>query len=175
MCQMATALSEFWNDLMNFLKGLNNADPATYLISLFVFSFSAAVVLPIPVETAVALAPEGIPIAAVAIVSGLGKGLGAMTVFFLGTTIEKTILRYTQWGWFRWILDKSEVFVRRFGYPAIYIIMSIPLMVDTVPLYLFSLLNKEGKLLNIWYFTLVNVLAGFTRAMIVLLLRSYFI
>jgi len=172
---MASALGTVWNDLMDFLYGLNHADPATYLLSLFFFSFIAAVVLPIPVEVAVAIAPAGIPIPAIAIVSGLGKGLGAMTVFFLGTTIEKTILNYTKWGWFRWVLNKSEVFVRRFGYPAIFIIMSIPLMTDTVPLYLFSLLNKEGKLLNVWWFSLVNVAAGFTRATIVLLfLRSYF-
>jgi hypothetical protein len=98
-----------------------------------------------------------------------------MTVFYVGTAIEKTILNYAKWGWFRWIIDKSEAFVRRFGYPAIYIIMSIPLMADSVPLYIFSLLNKEGKLLNVWWFTLVNVAAGFTRATIVLvLLRSYF-
>jgi len=170
-----TGMASLWNQLMDFLSGLNHADPTTYLLSLFFFSFVAAVALPIPVETAVALAPESIPIAVVAIVSGLGKGLGAMAVFYLGTTIEKTILRYAKWGWFRWILDKSETFVRRYGYFAIYIIMSIPLMVDTVPLYLFSLLNKEGKLLNVWWFTLANVLAGFTRAMFVLLLKSYFI
>ncbi len=168
-------MASLWNDLIDFINGLNHADPGTYLLSLFIFSFTAAVVLPIPVETAVALAPEDIPIAVVAIVSGLGKGLGAITVFYLGKTIEKTILTYAKWGWFRWILDKSERFVRRFGYPAVYIIMSIPLMPDTVPLYLFSLLNKEGKLLDVRWFGLINVFAGFTRAMIVLLLRSYFI
>ncbi len=172
---MASSLASLWNDLLTFLNDLNHADPTTYLVSLFLFSFAAAVVLPIPVETAVALAPEAIPIPVVAVASGLGKGLGAMAVFFLGGAIEKTILTYTKWRWFRWLLNKSEIFVRRFGYPAIYVIMSIPLMVDTVPLYLFSLLNKEGKLLNIWYFTLVNVAAGFTRAVIVLLLRDSFI
>ena len=168
-------MSSLWDDLMDFVNGLKHADPGTYLLSLFFFSFTAAVFLPIPVETIVAFAPSGIPIVVVALASGLGKGLGAMTVFYLGTAIEKTILNYTKWGWFRWILNKSEAFVRRFGYPAIYIIMSIPLMTDSVPLYLFSLLNKEGKLLNVWWFTLVNVAAGFTRATIVLvLLRSYF-
>jgi len=172
---MASSLSTLWNDILTFINDLNHADPVTYLSSLFLFSFLAAVFLPVPVEVAVALAPAGIPVPVVAIVSGLGKGLGAMTVFFIGTTIEKTILTYTKWGWFRWILNKSEVFVRRYGYPAIYIIMSIPLMPDTVPLYLFSLLNKEGKLLNVWWFTLVNIAAGFTRATVVLaLLRSYF-
>jgi len=172
---MASALGTLWNDLLTFINDLQKADPATYLLSLFFFSFLAAVILPIPVEVAVAVAPAGIPVAVVAIASGLGKGLGAMTVFFIGTTIEKTILTYTKWGWFRWILNKSEAFVRRFGYPAIYVIMSIPLMTDSVPLYLFSLLNKEGKLLNVWYFALVNVAAGFTRAALVLVLfRPYF-
>ncbi len=168
-------MASLWNDLMSFLNDLNHADPVTYLLSLFLFSFAAAVVLPIPVETAIALAPLSIPIPLVALVSGLGKGLGAFTVFFVGGTIEKTVLTYTRWRWFRWILNKSEAFVRRFGYPAVYLVMSIPLMPDTVPLYIFSLLNKEGKLLNVWYFSLVNVFAGFTRAMIVLLLRSSFV
>ena len=167
-------MSSLWDDLTDFIDGLRNSDPGTYLLSLFFFSYIAAVFLPVPVETIVAFAPAGIPIAVIAIVSGLGKGLGAMTVFYLGTAIEKTILNYTKWGWFRWILDKSEAFVRRFGYPAIYVIMSIPFMTDSVPLYLFSLLNKEGKLLKVWWFTLVNVAAGATRATIVLvLLRSY--
>jgi len=168
-------MASLWQQLLDFVDGLKNADPGTYLFSLLLLSAAAAVFLPIPIEPIVAVAPTDIPIVVVAIAVGLGKGLGAMAVYYIGTSIESAILRFAQWGWFKWILDKSEKFVRRFGYVALYIIMSIPLMVDTVPLYLFSLLNKEGKLLSVWGFTLVNVAAGFTRAMIVLLLRSFFI
>jgi len=39
--------------------------------------------------------------------------------------------------------------------------------VDTVPVYLLSIFNHEGKSLQLRYFALANFLAGFTRAMIV--------
>jgi hypothetical protein len=45
--------------------------------------------------------------------------------------------------------------------------MSIPFMVDTIPLYVFSLLNKEGKLLSMRGFVIVNFLAGLTRGTII--------
>jgi len=45
--------------------------------------------------------------------------------------------------------------------------MSIPFMIDTIPLYIFSLLNKEGKLLSLRGFALTNLLAGFTRGTII--------
>ncbi len=168
-------MASLWNQLLEFVDGLSRADPTTYLVSLFLLSVGAAIFLPVPIEPIVAVAPTDIPIAAVALVTGLGKGLGAIAVFFIGGTVEGAILRFAKWGWFKWLLDHSERFVRRFGYVALYIIMSIPLMVDTIPLYVFSLLNKEGKVLSFWWFGAVNVAAGTTRALIVLAFRDLFI
>ncbi len=152
----------------------NTEDPATYLVSLFIFSTAAAIILPIPVETALVLAPASMPFIVPAFALGLGKALGAMAVFFIGAKIEQTVVRFRRWGWFKWLLEKSETFVRRFGYLALFVILCIPFMVDTIPLYVFSLLNKEGKLLKLQWFALVNLLAGTIRASIILIaFRSF--
>ncbi len=152
----------------------SSEDPATYLVSLFVFSAAAAIILPIPVEAALVLAPASMPFIVPALALGLGKALGAIAVFFIGAKIEETVMRFGKWRWFKWLLDKSEGFVRRFGYVALFVILSIPFMVDTVPLYVFSLLNKEGKLMKLQWFAVVNLLAGTVRASIILLaFRSF--
>jgi hypothetical protein len=54
----------------------------------------------------------------------------------------------------------------------LYVILSIPLMVDTVPVYLFSLFNQKGQM-QIRYFALTNFLAGVTRAVIVYVIFLY--
>jgi hypothetical protein len=48
-----------------------------------------------------------------------------------------------------------------------YVIMSIPGMVDTIPLYLFSILNEEGTLMRLRDFALANFLAGINRAFLI--------
>jgi len=159
--------------LLGFLT-VHSGDPATYLLTLFVFSIGAAIILPIPVETALVLAPEKMPFIVPALALGLGKGVGAMAVFFIGAKVEKVVLQFGKWGWFKWLLDKSEGFVRRYGYFALFAILAIPFMLDTVPLYIFSVLNKEGKLMRLRWFVLVNVLAGTTRASIILIAFRHF-
>ncbi len=166
-------MASIWQQFIDFLE-THQADPTTFLASLFVFSILAAVVLPIPIESALVFTPSGVPILVAALVLGLGKGVGAMAVFVIGAKIEKAILSFKRFGWFRWLLNKSEAFVRRFGYLALYLIMSVPFMSDTIPLYVFSLLNKEGKLMKIHWFALVNVAAGTTRGLIFLILIKGF-
>ena len=166
-------MASVWDEFINFLEKYQ-ADPASFLAFLFVFSILAAVILPIPIESALVFTPPGVPILVAALVLGLGKGVGAMAVFVIGAKIEKTVVSFERWGWFRWLVNKSEAFVRRFGYLALYIIMSIPFMSDTIPLYIFSLLNKEGKLLKIHWFALVNVAAGTTRGLVFLIVIKGF-
>ncbi|HEX7392078.1 MAG TPA: hypothetical protein VF374_03920 [Thermoplasmata archaeon] len=74
------------------------------------------------------------------------------------------------WGWIRWLMRKSDAFVRRYGYPAMFLIMAIPGMVDTVPLYVFSILNKEGQIMTLKGFVITNILAGITRAGLIYLI-----
>lgn len=161
-------MASIWQEFVDFLES-HQADPTTFLVTLFLFSILSAVVLPIPIESALVFTPSSVPIIVAALVLGLGKGVGAMAVFVIGAKVEKAILSFKRWGWFRWLLNKSEVFVRRFGYVALYLIMSVPFMSDTIPLYVFSLLNKEGKLMKLHWFALVNVAAGTTRGLVFLI------
>ena len=159
-------MTDIWTQLIDYLNA-NQADPATYLFIFFLFCVAAAILLPIPVEVALVVNPS-IHIAVKAAVMGLGKGTGALAVFFLGRKIDETVGQYARkWRWYNWLLVKSEKLVRKYGYVAMYAIMSIPGMVDTIPLYIFSILNKEGKLMKLWGFVVVNVLAGVTRAILI--------
>jgi len=47
------------------------------------------------------------------------------------------------------------------------VIMAIPGMIDTVPLYIFAILNKEGTLMTWRGFVITNIAAGITRAAII--------
>ncbi len=154
----------FWDSLIDWLDQYQ-ADPVTYLLLFFLFCVAASIILPIPVE--ILLVVPGVPFVYKAIVMGLGKGVGAIAVFYIGAEIEQVVRRFSKWRWFKWLLDKSEIFVRRYGYVAMYIIMSIPGMVDTIPLYIFSIMNKEGELMTLKGFAIVNVLAGMTRAALI--------
>jgi hypothetical protein len=166
-------MTDILTQLMDYLTA-NQADPFTYLIIFYLFCVAASIILPIPVEVALVVNP-GIHIAVKAGVMGLGKGTGALAVFFLGRKIDETVGQYAmKWGWYRWLLEKSEKLVRRYGYVAMYAIMSMPGMVDTIPLYIFSILNKEGKLMTLWGFVLTNILAGVTRALLIYALFTAF-
>lgn len=133
-----------------------------YILGIFIYSFLTAVILPIPVEAFLTDASPMLEALALA----LGKALGALVIFYIGSSVEKRIYGWKRWGWFRWFLDKSEKFVRIAGIFAIYFLNSIPIMSDTVINYLFSLLNKEGKLIDVRLFVLSNFLAGINRALL---------
>lgn len=155
----------FWDELIDLLSQ-HEANPEVYLLLFFAFCVLAAIILPIPIEIFLVINPT-VPFALKALVMGFGKSAGAVAVFFIGAKVEGAIMRFSRWGWFKWLLDKSEAFVRRFGIFAMYVIMSIPGMVDTIPLYLFSILNKEGQLMTLRDFAVANFLAGLNRAMII--------
>ena len=152
--------------LMDYLM-TNQADPATYLFVFFLFCVAAAIILPIPIEIALIWNPS-IFFPVKALVMGLGKSSGAVAVFFIGAKVEGAVERFSRWGWFKWLLVKSEAFVGRYGIFAMYLIMSIPGMVDTIPLYLFSIFNKRGTTIKLRDFALANFLAGITRAFLIL-------
>jgi len=155
-------------DLMGFLQSYET-DPALYLLILFLFSIAVAVILPIPIEIALLWNPS-VPFWLKAIVLGAGKAVGSIGVFGLGLKIEPIIQKWSKYRSFRWILEKSERFVEKYGYFALYIILSIPGMTDTIPIYIFSIFNKEGKAMEWRKFALVNFLAGVTRAAILWIL-----
>jgi len=165
-------MTDYIGELMDYLSS-HQADPVTYLVILFLFCIAAAIILPIPIEIALVWNPSlFFPLKALTM--GLGKGTGAVAVYFIGAKVEVAIRRFERWGWFKWMLVKSEAFVRRFGLFALYILMSIPGMVDTIPLYLFSIFNQEGRLMRMRDFALINVLAGINRAMLVFAILEVF-
>lgn len=157
---------------MSFLQQ-NQADPVVYLLILFFFSVLVAIILPIPIEIGLIWNPS-VPFFVKALVLGAGKAVGSLGVFALGLKIEPVVHRWSKYRTFKWILDKSEAFVAKYGYVALYVILSIPLMTDTIPLYLFSIFNKEGKAMEWKLFGLVNFLGGVTRAAILWVLLTAF-
>jgi hypothetical protein len=72
-----------------------------------------------------------------------------------------------RWGWLRWIGRKSEALVRKHGVIAVYVLLSIPGMVDTVILYIFAIINANRTVMTLRAFALANFLAGINRAFII--------
>lgn len=156
-------------------------DPGMYLTFILIFSTLAAIILPLPVELVLVgfifyLRDPGsdflgLGIAGafilIAIVMGIGKALGSWVVFVIGVKAEKLVEKYMSWGWFQRFLARVQKFCTKHGYIAMYMVMSIPLMTDTVPLYLFAILNKEGEVFERNWFVLTNLWAGISRTLLV--------
>jgi len=157
-------MADLFTELMNWLEGLGN-DPLAYIVIFFIFCVAAAIILPIPVELGL-LFGGSVPYLIKAIVLGLGKGVGSIAVFEIGMKLEPKIRSWRRWRWFRWLFDNCEKFVAKYNYYALYVILSTPLMLDTVPIYIFSLANKNGKALEMKWFAVTNFFAGVTRATI---------
>ena len=164
---------------MGLMDALSNAghDPWVYIGLFFAYCVLAAVVLPLPVELGLIWLAAGdfmlfdLPIfesfMILAVVMGLGKATGGQIVFTIGVKLEDDVRRWLKWGWFQKLMAKSSWLVEKIGYVGLYIVLSIPLMTDTVPLYLFSFLNRDGKIFENRWFFVTNILAGMSRALIV--------
>ena len=159
-------------DLIDILVQLY-ADPVTYSIIFLIYVILAAVVLPIPVEIGL-FNPNIHPVFLIVILS-LGKGIGAFIVFFVGQKVRGKIESASfgsNWKLTKKILSMLEKFVKDYGHYGLFIIMSIPLMVDSITLYLFSILNplNEKSSLNSTKFVLINIAAGGMRGVLILLI-----
>lgn len=160
------------DDMISYLESVAH-DPLLYLFLLFLYSVAAAVFLPIPVEFALFLSPDT-PFAAKAIVLASGKAVGSLLVFYIGYNVEEPIRRWSEkWTFFRWFVRFCEWFVTKLGYVGLFILLSIPFMSDTVVLYVFAVFNKEGKVLDMKMFALVNFLGALTRCAIVYFASGY--
>lgn len=156
-------------DLIEILTSLAT-NPFAYSIVFFIYVVLAAVILPIPVE--IGLFNFHIhPVFLISILA-LGKGYGAFIVFNIGKTARKRLKKLSSpKNWFlKKLLEYSEWFVKKYGYYGLLIILSTPLMIDSISLYLFSLLNPEekGEGMKIEGFTIINVIAGAVRGIITL-------
>ncbi len=107
------------------------------------------------------------------LIRGAGKGVGTFIVFYISQTLRKKIKDVSigkNWKITKKVILRLEGMVRRYGHYGLFIIMSIPLMVDSITLYLFSLLNptEEKSVLTSTKFVLINVAAGMVRGIIIL-------
>jgi len=158
-------MTDYIGELTDYLMA-HQADPLTYLLIFFLFCVAAAIILPIPIEILLIWNPS-IFFPVKALVMGLGKSTGAVAVYFIGAKVEGVVQRFSRWRWFKWLVTKSEAFVRKYGIFAMYLIMSVPGMIDTIPLYLFALFNREGTLIKLRDFAFANFLAGINRAFLI--------
>ena len=152
--------------LTSFLEQVQG-DPLTYSVVFFIYIIAATVFLPVPVELMLFLSPVT-PFALKAVLLGVGKALGSVIVFYIGLNVEKPIVGLAKrWAFFRMLVSFCKWLVDKLGYIGLYLILSVPVMVDTVPVYLFSIFKKERTDRDLRNFALTNLMAGVTRAAIV--------
>lgn len=162
---LLASLSSFLGGLMHYLE-TSASDPLSFSIILLFYTILATVFLPIPVEIGLFFSPAT-PVAVKILVMGLGKMIGSMLVFSIGLKLGDRVRCWsTDWKWFGALVRGCEWMVKRFHYLGLYLILSLPLMTDTVPLYVFSMFNDQG-VLNFKWFAVTSFLAGITRGSIV--------
>jgi hypothetical protein len=151
---------------LDFLNGLYN-NPLAFMLVVFVYAVLVAVILPIPIEIALIFPISDQRwgyLAGVAIALAAGKTVGAALVFLLGLRVEGTIQKWSnRWRFARWFVAKAQRFVAKTRILGLYLILSTPLMPDTVTIYLYSLFYPEGNPLERNMFLIANFLAALNR------------
>ncbi|MCJ7572631.1 MAG: hypothetical protein MUO82_12295 [Candidatus Thermoplasmatota archaeon] len=162
-------------DLIEILLGAIH-DPIAYSIIFFIYVILTVLILPIPVEIGL-FNPYIHPVLLIFILS-LGKGVGSFIAFEIGTRVRDALKkRSIGTPLTKKIVAWCERFVLKYGYYGLFIIMSIPLMLDSITVYLFSLLNPkdDGKIaMTRTWFVLINIAAGAVRGIIILLVAYFF-
>ena len=166
---MADPLTE----ITQFLLDAYNT-PIVYVTLVFLFAIAVAVVLPIPIE--IVLLPPLLEqrygyLAGLALALAAGKTVGAFLIFVLGVNVEGSIRKWShRFRFVEILVSKAEKFVRRTSYTGLYVLLSVPLMSDTIPLYVYSLFNEEGQALRRNMFLIANFLAALNRTAILVVL-----
>lgn len=162
-------MADIWTDFIEFLLAAY-ANPYVFLPLVFLYAIAIAVILPIPIELALVAPIVGQQwgyLLSIALALAAGKTAGAWLIFYLGVRVESPIRWWSErWRFAKWFVEKAELFVQKTGYPGLYVLLSIPLMSDTIPIYIYSLFNKEGKTLARNMFLVVNFLAALNRVAI---------
>ena len=159
-------------DLMQvLLDAMSN--PLSYSIIFFIYVVLAAVILPIPVEIGLfnPELPQPLRWILPILILAVGKGVGAYIVYNIGYRARRKLKKLSMGGDLTTrIVEAAERFVRRYGHIGLFIIMSIPLMIDSVSLYLFSLLNPHDQETSLAErtFVVINIAAGAVRGIIIL-------
>ncbi|MFQ6128744.1 MAG: hypothetical protein ACE5QW_07575 [Thermoplasmata archaeon] len=153
-------------------------NPAFFFPLLFVYSVLVAIILPIPIEIALIwplLKGDLWLYTGATLTMALGKTMGSWGIFFLGIKVEDNIRRWSEgYRLARRFVDGMIKFVRRTRYVGLLILLSIPLMTDTVPIYVYSLFNEEGEILQLRLFLSVNFVAAIVRSLVIAILFKSF-
>ncbi len=162
-------MADVWTDFINLLLGAYG-NPYVFLPLVFAYAIAIAVILPIPIELSL-VAPildrQWGYLTAIALALALGKTVGAWLIFVLGVRVEDNIRWWSvKFRFAKWFVEKADLFVQKTGYLGLYFLLSIPLMSDTIPIYLYSLFNKEGKSLERNLFLMSNFFAALNRVAI---------
>ncbi len=158
--------------MVDLLQVLNDAynTPWLYMLLAFVYAVFVALVLPIPIEIALLLPlidGRWGYLAGIALAIAAGKTVGAWLIFLLGLNLEASVRKWSdRWRVARWFVAKTETFVGRTGSTGLYLLLSVPMMSDTIPIYVYSLFNEEGKALERNMFLIANFLAAVNRVAI---------
>ncbi|MFQ6013028.1 MAG: hypothetical protein ACE5LS_05235 [Thermoplasmata archaeon] len=150
------------------------ADPALYLVIVFFYAILTAIFLPFPIEFALLIRPPALDPYLIAGIIGLAKMIGASLIFVLGLKVEGPIryysARYRLLGRFVGYVTR---FVRITTWVGLFVLLAVPFLPDTLPVYLYSLFNKQGQLIRAWVFLLVNFVGGTVRAVIFFVLVQF--
>lgn len=118
-------------------------DPWIYSAIFFLFVVAATVILPIPEE--IGLLNPFLPFWLLVVILALAKGVGALIVYPIGGAAGDQIRRWSsRWPWFDRGYLRVETWVGRYGYWALFGLLAIPFMTDTVPVYAFAALNPRA-------------------------------
>lgn len=133
-------------------------------------------ILPIPVEIGL-FNPYIHPVLIICILA-LEKGTDSAIAFEIGTRVHGALKKRPIGAPLtKKIIAWCERFVKKYGYYGLFIIMNTPLMVDSVTVYLFSLLNPrdDGKIaMTRRWFVLLKIAAHAVRGIIILLVAYFF-
>jgi hypothetical protein len=157
-------------DLIQILLDSYNT-PWIFVLLAFGYAVLAAIVLPIPIELILVkpLSDQNFGfLLATAFAIAAGKTLGAWLIFVFGLNVEGSIRKWSaRWRPAAWFVAKAAKLVRRTGSAGLYLLLSVPLMSDTIPIYVYSVFNAEGKALDRNMFLIANFLAALNRVAIV--------
>jgi membrane protein YqaA with SNARE-associated domain len=160
-------------DLINVLQDVLS-NPVLFFPLLFVYSILVAVILPIPVELALIwplLEGDFVLFAGATLTMAIGKTVGSWAIFFLGIRVEDNIRRWSEkYKFWKKFVELMIRFVRKTRHVGLLILLSIPLMTDTVPIYIYSLFNEEGEIMQRGVFLGVNFVAAVIRAALIALI-----
>lgn len=168
----------FHDAFVEFLRSILEsyaANPILYLVVVFIYGILTAIFLPFPIEIALFVRPTALSIYVIALVIGLAKTVGAGLIFLIGLKVEGPIRYYS--ARYR-ILGRLVGYVTRFvrltKWIGLLILLGIPFLPDTLPIYLYSLFNKQGQIIRGWIFLLVNFIGGVIRAILFFILVDFF-